>query len=465
MALKFKFNMFQDLNDQFLKLGITNFIVLFEDTSWKLLTLNVFNYEGAVYELATTSPNAKLLFPDKQKNLEEFTYKVGLIEQAPRIKFEEAGTAIRIAGIEVQIFSIISKHQNATWQIVFLQDTRNDGVRDVETVAKSLSSFLYSNNFGLTLNTGFKMFSFSYRSMINTYDIVGYCALVPIPPRLLLLHFLLTPFDFLSWLTLSLSTLVSAFFWRFLRNNDRSSNSFGQFVFGILGNFLGQSFPLRSTRNIKNLLLFLSILVTFVMGNVYQSLIISLMTKSRDGERFMTFDQLFQSDLILRTDEVFKAYMNSSEDSSVNISKLNTEWVRYNESERRNLDNTALIFRCDQLELEFNVLANKNTYEKFYMLAEVRIPMFEKFLLGRRSPFHMKLQKYYDLLFESGIRQFLLRMLETKNQNFIQSESFFISSEGYLFNLNDLYGVFLILIAGKTVSAVIFIIEVAFKAR
>lgn len=114
VAKNFNLGLFQKLTEEFDKLGITNFIVLFEDKSWKVAILNVFSGEGAAYELATTPPNARLLFPDKQRNLKGFAYKVALIDQAPRIQFDRSGSALITRGIEVQIFSEIVKLQKAS---------------------------------------------------------------------------------------------------------------------------------------------------------------------------------------------------------------------------------------------------------------------------------------------------------------------------------------------------------------
>lgn len=48
---------------------------------------------------------------------------------------------------------------------------------------------------------------------VNTYVENSYCALVQLPPRLTFLHFLLTPFDYFTWLLLVLSIGCCALIW------------------------------------------------------------------------------------------------------------------------------------------------------------------------------------------------------------------------------------------------------------
>lgn len=120
-----------------------------------------------------------------------------------------------------------------------------------------------------------------------------------------------------------------------------------------------------------------------------------------------------------------------------------------------------LIFRCDVIDYVFRNEINFLTYDDYYILPESLIPSFEKFLLGARSLFYEKLQKYFDLFFESGIRQQIKNLLELKKDNVARSKAAFISNNKFLLNLGDLFGVFIILAFGFLVGFISFLVELS----
>lgn len=192
------------------------------------------------------------------------------------------------------------------------------------------------------------------------------------------------------------------------------------------------------------------------MGSAYEGSIISLMSKSREGERFKTFDEIFQSDFILRTDPIFKRHLKDLGYGRIENGKVNTDVIRSNFWLSTN---SVLVYRCDVIEFDFSVRSDYMAFDDYYMLPETLIPTYESFFLGARSPFYDKIQNYFNLFFESGIRQHIKDLLQLKNENFLESQANFISSEKYLLNFDDLFGVFLVLTFGHLISLTVFIVE------
>lgn len=329
-------------------------------------------------------------FPDRQKNLEGFTYELALTEQYPRIRAKKLPDGnYQLGGVNIEIFSEIVKHQGGVWTVKVMSDYKNGSKassRDMDQFAQAL----LVGQADLTLNTAINVPTVSYRSFVNTYDTVTYCAIVSVPPRLSFLRFLLTPYNPLSWFALWLAVAASALLWRLLIAKNGHSHSTSHFVFGVIANFLGQAIPIKTSSRKQTALLYLCILATFIMGNAYQSIILSLISKSRDGERFKTFNELLQSNLTFDTDFNFKSHVKNTH-TSVDLARFNTEWERLENFGMWNKSVNAAILRCDGLEYELNVVVDRQTYEKFYMLPEVQMPMYELFMLGARSPFHARL--------------------------------------------------------------------------
>lgn len=441
-----------------IQFGITNSIFVYKDLLWKVALLDFFASKVSVYDLEVASTNLRELFPDRQKNLNGFEYNVVLVKQFPKIRRIVSSNDVNIEGIDVAVFTEIVKHQNASWKITLIGDT-NSMSNNTQAGLGEFQWFLNTKFASLTLNTAIHAPGHSYRSMINTYDIAAYCALVPVPPRVSFLRFLLTPYDLPSWLALGTAIFVCALLWLFLHKRYKNSRSAWIFLFGIAANFFGQSLSFGMTSRTQKIILYLCILATFIMGNAYQGKIISLMSKSRDGKRFQTFGELFRSKFILRTDEIFRRHLTELGYNQIK-GKVSTEIFQLFRSEIWDSTDSALIYRCEAIDTLFKNEAGYVNYDNYYILPETLIPSFETFLLGARSPFYEKIQKYFNVFFESGIRKHYKSLFERKNENALKSAALFISTEKYLLNLDDLFGVFLMLTSGIVVGLMVFIIEI-----
>ena len=105
---------------------------------------------------------------------------------------------------------------------------------------------------------------------VNTFDVNGYCALIPKPPRTNFLQHLLTPFDAWTWVFLLLSIGLSAWIWLLFNcMSFGNENSAGYFIIGFTASFLGQSMTFRRARIIQVVMLQICIFTTFILGSAY----------------------------------------------------------------------------------------------------------------------------------------------------------------------------------------------------
>lgn len=431
----------------FRALRILNVVILFYESSWKIFRLNQITLTHSIRELSDTSADSDLLFPDQLINMEGYTYRIIIFAQIPRLWFKKG----KIIGIDVAIFEEIAKHQNAKVEFSL-----------IEPIEEQFGEALNNQKFDLTLNTAVTIGDkASYRRIINTHDVNGFCALIPIPPRMSFLQFLFTPFDAWSWILIALVMIVCAVLWRLL-GRDRNSNSESYFVFGVIAYFVGQSIPFKENRRMQVILLQLCIMMAFIMGNAYQSLLISSMATSREGIRYKTISEMINSGLKFKVDKLFfYAAMESTKYQSV-IDNMEIAGRVFN-YEALAKKKYAVIARCDILKIQMAVSGELMTADHFYMLPEILMPFYDSFFLANSSPFYDRLQLYFEKIFESGIRQYWREFFEIKgNASHIREEEY-VRNEKYLLTMDDLYGAFYILLVGIAFNLVIFIFEIFFS--
>lgn len=290
-------------------LGVLNFIFLYEvSTTWKVFNYNPYSRKLINDKISSVPAEVSHLFPDKLKDMHGYPYKIIVVHQFPRLNVFEG----RMKGIDAAIFTEIVKHQNASMEIAFeVSPNDNRGTLKFYDV-------LIGRMADLTLNTVLHSLESSmFLKFINTYDEVGFCALIPILPRLTFLHYILTPFDAWSWILLAGSIAICGLMWKLLSRRSTGTNSAWYFTFNVVGYFLAQSIPLRRNRRVQIAVL-QCILMTFIMGNAYQSLIIASMSKSREGIRMNTVDEMFSSDLKFKVSpRLLKIFKDSGEFSSI----------------------------------------------------------------------------------------------------------------------------------------------------
>lgn len=364
--------------------GALNIVVLHKYVTWKATIFNQYTKMGKQFGLSQNHAKADLMFPDKQRDMNGYAFRVALAHQYPKIFIKNE----IVRGIDAVMLSEIAKALNATVNYA-VNLTGSDSQKHL-----ALSKVLRNREVDLNLNTGVTSNKPSYRQFINTYDISRHCAIIPIPPRLSFLHFLLTPFDAYSWIFMIVSIVICAGSWRLLSRTVSNSNSTGRFVFGVIANFFGQSVSFRQNRRMQVILLQLCILMTFIMGNAYQSLIIASMSISREGVRMTTVREMFESNLEFIVDRKFDEIFNSSEDSALkNRFTVGNGTVDLFELASAK---TVIIARCDHIEAELNVNIRSALTKVYYLLPEMLTQVYEELILANRSPFYEKLQKFQN---------------------------------------------------------------------
>lgn len=386
--------------------------------------------------------SADLKYPFFDGKIRNFEYRVVLGHINRRV----IKRGSEFIGVDLSVLNLIAKKDRSSVRQIELS-IANDNIGEIFQMMGNGSADLFMIA-GLSVNLN------PFIRQINTYDENAFCALVPLPPRLTFLHFLLTPFDNLSWMLLIAVIVGCACIWKLL---TRSLKRAFVFLFFAIGGFFGQFVDLKVNRRVLVMLVQLFTLMTFILGNGYQSLIISAMTVSRNGIRFKTFEELFQSDLNFITDGTFRNFFIKSGDvlqfrmreinESFNFSKIIG-------------NNIAVVAPCQQLEQLYYFAASIDLASHFYILPEHVMKFYEKLDLAFGSALYEYLQLQHDRVFEAGLRPHLLRLLTTSMLAQQNREIAYIENEKYLLSLDDIGGIFFLLLAGYGISLMTLVFEV-----
>lgn len=387
----------------------------------------------------------EVLFPDKLKDMNGYTFKILIGDQTPRIMCEDG----LCDGIDVAVMRIIAEKHNAAVALDLIQ-TRTEDSRAI------FSKRLNTGQVDLSVLTKMEILNKNkfWRTII-TYDESGFCAMIPLPDRLSFLEYLLSPFDLWSWISMLLVIAASAIVWKIIRR--QGSVSALSFVYGIAASFVGQDIPFLNISRTQTAILQLCFAMTFIMGNAYQSLIIASMMISREGIRFKSFEELFASDAKLLVTQDYLLRFNATEDPRVIKNMIAATNLTYDA-----LLQGAITGRCDMLHHDFNSRKSRDLADEYYMLPDQIQPFYEHFFLAISSPFYDMLQTSFDLVFESGIRQYLKSQFETREIMGVTQarEVDFIQKEKYFLVWSDVDGVFLIFTTGYFIALVSFLMEV-----
>ncbi|CRL02895.1 CLUMA_CG016004, isoform A [Clunio marinus] len=379
-------------------LGVLNLIITSEQLIYgkKIRVYGSNEFQNRVVFMIRNPSNIDSVFRDKLKNLRDYEFKIFLTDDDVRIAVNDKTRPIE--GIDVSIMKIIAEKHNGRimFETLLYSSDANFPNKFVDLLTGRKSDMTLSTNYYMQ-----KVLKY-----INTFDENGYCALVPIPPRLTFIDYILTHFDNYSWGFMCLSIIVCSVFWRFLTRQTFPSNSLFYFIFGVVANFVGQSIPFRKSRRIQVILLQLCILMTFILGNAYQSLIIGSMLTSRDGVRMKTFDELFNSNMSFKVDGMFYNKMSFSEDYPSAVSRMQVVNSAPKDIEKSARENIVLIGGCELINQLMFFHANASVIlHYYYLLPEKIMKFYERFPINNQSPFFDFIQSNYLYIFESGIQQ------------------------------------------------------------
>lgn len=402
-----------------------------------------------------------VVFPDKLKNLNQYTYKAVGFDQKPRL-FRRNG---KFYGFDVFFLEIVAKLQNASFVIDFYD------LKNPKDKSKVLSELL-EGKIDIVLSTMNSVGNFGNHqkelSAFNTYDVGGYCALIPIPPRNSFFKYLLVPYDWISWMFMVLSLVALAVVWRIFRlqRDGRDLSPVSHMILRVVAGFLGQAFDFRHTRWFHVMIMQIFIFMVLILGNAYQSLLISLLTVSRNGTRISTVNEMMQGRYNFISDKIFHLIITEFDGNNSILTKLEKDTNMYDvqsiDYEAKATNNSVLIMRCDAASSIFYTDNNKfqrgNPSDFYYILPEKFFTLYEMLTTGRMSPFTERFGEISLKIFESGIRQYWATLLH-KLSDHIDLTQISIVKEEYLLKMDDLKYVFYIWGIGMLVASAAFGLE------
>ena len=434
---------YNELSFFFAYIGVFNVVMMNQIKNRLIMkTFSYYSEPLVIYSLRHY-PDIDYVYQEKLTNLNGYTYEALAFRQKPRLYKLPNG---EYHGNDIKFMKTIAEKQNAHFNITNYIKSSNQNI-----VFQIYNHDMSKRVVDMTINTAIKI-SDEYTSKIlksvNTFDINGYCAFVPYPQRSSFIGQLFTPYDFYTWIVFIITIGICVFLWKMfnLMGSGREDSAL-YFMYGIIASFLLQSIPFRNNRIIQRSLLQICIFMMFIIGNAYQSLIISLISESRYGATVKTFDELMQSNYSLKVDSLFYSLLNLTDDFSINIEKLRlidtlVNDINYQEEAE---NNTAIVLRCDMAD--YIMHANEydsHAIEYFYLLPDQIYTYYESFSLSRFSPYQEKLQYFSTLIFESGIRQHW-KEFDKYDDIRLEMETNRINNEEYLINFDDLLGAFYLL--------------------
>ena len=451
-----------DVYQFFSKYRRLNVAVIYELTSpdgGKRQTIMLINVLRNYYTKYNSTTDSDLIFPDYLKNLNGYELQIVGTSQSPRLIYTNSK---QFRGIDVLLLEVMAKKQNATFSIEHVNYQKNEEVQNFNRRMRTGAIDLNLN----TMNSGgTNTVLLEFFKNFNTYDVGGYCALIPNPPRKSFLRFLFTPFDWISWLFMLICIIVLAFAWRIFKEQEiKPISSVGRIVLVAIAGFLGQGFAFTTTRWFHSLVMQLIVIVVWILGTIYQSLLISLMTESRNGTRITTVKEMMQGDYNYQTDVLFDKVIQRDYPEIRNRVKMNFDlYVTYiNPYEKTAADNTVLIMRCDVVDAMMFSKSYLYSFGKpvdfYYILPQKFMAIYNTLSTGRFNPFVEKFAELSLRIFESGIKQHWTILL-SESSNRIDMELISVINEDFLLKMDDIKYVFLIMMFGLSWATSVFAAE------
>jgi hypothetical protein len=430
-------------------LGILDFLVLNND--FEAFDDNIFSNQS--YQV--TSKSWPEMFPDKLKDLHGYSYKILTYLDIPSV----TPIGDKLHGTSISLMEEMVRHQNASYH--YQKNISRD-----EIMASNFAENLLDPNFDFCPNTRIILSTMAEKFLpIETYRTSGYCALIAQEPRISFLSYMASPFDLATWVLILLALLVGATIYA-LMNYRRFSHSvrsgFG-FLFGMYGLFLGQGSNLFEQRSRKTAYFQTFIFFAFFFGTLYQSLIISFIFLNRNAQSIKTLEDLKNSELTIYSDQQGRALLTISGDNKELLERIKiVPTITKNIS--KILDKkSALLVPCHVTNYISVFLQRTEQSTGYYKMKEQVYPYYLQYITRKTNPFAEKIREYSLGFFESGISghlneeyENLLRMAVDKWLGTDPSQ--YGDAESYL-SLDDLFGIFKILLIGYGVATFVFILE------
>lgn len=224
--------------------------------------------------------DTRIMFPDKLIDLQNYQYSVALFNQPPRLILEKNGVRNPL----MYFLAVIAQKQNTLVELNLLNDP------------KEILDVWNSRGMDLTLNSAVS-FPSSHSPKLLTYEESAYCALVPFDKKFKKSEIIFfKPFDALTWMILVLTVISLMSIWK-LYNGRGAIDSYWLVGVGVIITLIGHGIDIsRNNRLILKIVFHLTILMMFILSNIYESFITSFMIQSLNEHRLEQFEQILASD-------------------------------------------------------------------------------------------------------------------------------------------------------------------------
>lgn len=420
-------------------------------------TVNIFSYipfnqaTGKWFELENSSSG---LFPDQLKNLYQYTYGIIFYDEYPQIFTTFDG----LDGFLYGFINDVASRQNARLKFYKISKNSKSGDNFIAAFNKKVADF--------ALNVGVKIKSYASMKMINTYQSDGFCAMLPYPRQKNFFDNVLSPFDLYSWLLIIFSMLTFVMVWILLsRKLNVKQDSIILFIFSFIGFFVGQSTEFRNHHKIQKTLIQLMIFQTFILGNSYQSMIISFMIRPGSVPKIHTIDGMIEKDFKFTSDGLFVDIFKNSESPLIEKIIQTTNGIENINFKKLSAENLGIILPCSMIDamvnnLCFDCIYDKSATKYYYKVPDVIISYYLEIPTAPGSVFYERLQEFSLMSFEGGLQQYLESLKDSRmRQISIPDET---NENENLLLLIKIAGLFYQLAVGLIISCVVMLGEIIY---
>ncbi|CAG9806800.1 unnamed protein product [Chironomus riparius] len=395
-------------------------------------------------KILTNPEDSSLVFPDKVKNLNGMHFKVPYFYQPPVVDIKDGV----LYSPMLYFLEAVGIAQNARVDLIFLPNSTH-------LIVNWLTRSMH-----LTINSGVGI-KISEPKLL-TYEKKSYCALVPVPLKASFFHVIfIEPFDSFTWIFIALSVLSSVAVWRMFQSRG-AVDSHWKVAFGIFTIFIrqGADFSLRN-RTVLVLLLNIICLTTFLLSNLYEGALPSLMIKPSYSHRLQTVDDLLNSNYEINANPLFKYTLRNSSLVQAMAPRLNTLSLVIGEDDGKLVIDQHYVFirTCDvaEITLKHKLPNGRAVSDYYYLLSEELSWQFIQLEASYFNPFLERLQYFMNLSFQAGLPQMWKVMA---SQDYSQYEGKQKIDERSFLELQDLVSIFGLLIIGSGLSAIVLFAEI-----
>ncbi len=417
-------------------LDVLDFVVFANES---IFGYNLFSWET----IQPITADLSEAFPDKLRDLHGYSYRL-LINTEPTLLWKDG----KIYGIAMSILEALTEKQNATFHI-----SRNLGLEDPETY--SFIDVALRTIYDFMPNTWI-ILQIGQQSPIQSYQEYAYCIMLTKGPKRSFLPYIVSPFDLATWILLLCSLLAGTLI--FVASKDSYLKPAGSFLFSTFGHFFGQGSSLFENRSMKNASFQLFIFFIFLLGVVYESLIISFIFQNRSEQDIKSFEDLKKSDMPIYTDDYF-IYISEQFGESEEFFER-TQNGKLNDSFWWDVkERFAVIYDCDRIDYYYY---QANNISKLFYRTNDRLYGYLHFYNTRKSnPFGKRIEEFITTIFESGIMEYYKwQFAVVSDTNYGRNaELLNLASENIFLGFEDLFEIYYILLIGYGVSVVAFVGE------